>query len=216
MKDAINRRTFLSTRHDGGESAGGWRDHAGVGGSSDQRRRGSGGQHLGGQDSRRLQGKVSAFKGIPYGASTEGAGRFMPPSKVQGWTGVRDALEVGPASPQNPSILVAESMAQQPKADGAGTEDCLHVNVWTQSTSGGKRPVMVWFHGGGYSAGSGNWEMYNGANLAAKHDVVVVTVNHRLKRIRLPVSGGFGRREVCAGEQRGDARLHPGARMGAR
>ena len=124
------------------------------------------------------QGKVKAFKGVPYGASTEGA-RFLPPSKVQPWTGVRDALELAPASPQNPSMLIPESMAQQPKADWSGTEDCLHLNVWTPGASG-KRPVMVWFHGGGYSAGSGNWAMYDGANLAAKHDVVMVTVNHRL------------------------------------
>jgi para-nitrobenzyl esterase len=127
-----------------------------------------------------MQGKVHAFKGVPYGASTEGEGRFMPPAKVQPWTGVRDALELGPASPQVPSTLVPESMAQQPAGDAHGTEDCLHLNVWTQSLGNGNRPVMVWFHGGGYSAGSANWAMYDGANLAAKHDVVVVTVNHRL------------------------------------
>src|SRR5579863_7004753 len=127
-----------------------------------------------------MQGKINAFKGIPYGASTEGAGRFMPPAKPQAWTGVRDALELGPASPQVPSTLIPESMAQQPKGDGAGSEDCLHLNVWTPSVGGGKRPVMVWFHGGGYSAASANWAMYDGANLAAKQDVVVVTVNHRL------------------------------------
>jgi para-nitrobenzyl esterase len=126
-----------------------------------------------------VQGKVSAFRGVRYGASTEGAARFMPPSKPQPWTGVRDALELGPASPQIPSNLVPESMAQQPKEDANGTEDCLHLNVWTPGVRG-KRPVMVWYHGGGYSAGSANWRMYDGANLAAKRDVVAVTVNHRL------------------------------------
>jgi para-nitrobenzyl esterase len=127
-----------------------------------------------------MQDKVHVFKGVPYGASTEGAGRFMPPVKPQPWTGVRDALELGPASPELPSHLVPESMAQQPSSDANGTEDCLHLNVWTNGLGSGKRPVMVWFHGGGYSAASANWNMYNGANLAAKQDVVVVTVNHRL------------------------------------
>lgn len=125
------------------------------------------------------QDKVYAFQGVPYGASTEGAGRFLPPAKPRAWSGVREALELGPASPQTPSNLIPESMAQQPKSDASGTEDCLHLNVWTTGLSG-KRPVMVWYHGGGYSAGSANWAMYNGANLAAKQDVVVVTVNHRL------------------------------------
>jgi para-nitrobenzyl esterase len=127
-----------------------------------------------------MQDRVHAFKGISYGASTEGAGRFLPPAKPQPWTGVRDALAYGPAAPQIPSNLIPESMAQQPATDGSGNEDCLHLNLWTPALGSGKRPVMVWFHGGGFSAGSGNWNMYNGGNLAAKHDVVVLTVNHRL------------------------------------
>src|SRR5579871_4800591 len=128
-----------------------------------------------------VQEKAIFFKGIPYGASTAGTGRFQPPAKPQRWTGVRDMVEFGPASPQVPSNLIPESMAQQPKTDANGTEDCLHLNVWTPATqTNSKRPVMVWFHGGGYSAGSANWHMYDGGNLAAKQDVVVVTVNHRL------------------------------------
>src|SRR5437899_11987284 len=87
-----------------------------------------------------VQGKVSAFKGVSYGASTEGAARFMPPSKPQPWPGVRDALELGPASPQIPSNLIPDSVAQQPKQDGAGSDDCLPLNVWTPAPGRRKRP----------------------------------------------------------------------------
>jgi para-nitrobenzyl esterase len=139
-----------------------------------------------------MQDKVHAFKGVPYGASTEGAGRFMPPSKPAPWAGIRDALELGPAAPQVPSNLIPESMAQQPKTDANGTEDCLRLNIWTPGPGPGKRPVMVWFHGGGYSAGSANWAMYNGGNLAARQDVVVVTVNHRLNVFGYLYLAGFG------------------------
>src|SRR5207244_1681605 len=61
-------------------------------------------------------------------------------------------------------------------------EDCLRVNLWTpEINSSRKRPVMVYMHGGGFSAGSGNDLLsYDGENLARNHDVVVVTHNHRL------------------------------------
>ena len=125
------------------------------------------------------QGKVNAFKGVPYGASTAGNLRFMPPVKPQPWTGVRDTFDLGHRSPQNPSGLIPEVAAVE------GTEpmgeDCLCLNVWTPSVGNGhKRPVMVWLHGGGFSTGSGGFTIYDGGNLAAKHDVVALTVNHRL------------------------------------
>jgi para-nitrobenzyl esterase len=90
---------------------------------------------------------------------------------------VRDATSLGKASPQGPQNLIPECAVLTPPE--AQSEDCLYLNVWTPGTSG-KRPVMVWFHGGGYAAGSGGIAAYDGANLARRHDVVVVTVNHRL------------------------------------
>lgn len=125
--------------------------------------------------------KVYAFKGVPYGASTAGAGRFMPPMKPQPWTDIKDATQIGHRSPQQHGIL--EPLPEVGAADRQNPmgEDCLVVNVWTNGLKGSrKRPVMVWLHGGGFASGSGDYSIYDGANLARKRDVVSVTVNHRL------------------------------------
>ena len=135
---------------------------------------------------------VAVFLGIPYGASTTGANRFMPPVKPQPWTGVRNCLNYGHSCPQaGTGVIENDAGGRSTDEDnyllyrtGGWTrgEDCLRVNVWTPSTAPGrKRPVLVFMHGGGYTGGSGNDLLcYNGENLARHHDVVVVTHNHRL------------------------------------
>ena len=124
-------------------------------------------------------GNVYSFKGVPYGAPTGGAGRFLPLTKPEPWTGVRDALDFGHRCPQGPSTLIPE-VAALDRHEPAG-EDCLVLNAWTAGLGDrGKRPVMVYLHGGGYSGASGSFITYDGTHLASKHDVVVVTLNHRL------------------------------------
>src|SRR5437868_2871398 len=142
--------------------------------------------------------KIQAFKGVPYGASTAGARRFLPPLKVQPWTGVRDTMEIGFRSPLIDSALVPE-WAPLNLREPMG-EDCLNLNLWTPSAAkGGRRPVMVWLHGGGYSTGSPNMSPYDGANLARKHDVVVVGLTHRLNVF------GFAYLAELGGEKYADA-----------
>ena len=114
---------------------------------------------------------VTAFKGMRYGASTAGAGRFRPPRAPENWSGIFDASHFGDQAPQVRSRLADP---------GPMSEDCLRINIWTPRADAKRRPVMLWFHGGGFEAGSGAADLYDGSNLARRGDVVVATINHRL------------------------------------
>src|SRR5471032_1288395 len=127
-------------------------------------------------------GGVQVFKGIPYGASTAGANRFMPPRKPEAWTGVRETVAFAGRSPQAPGSPQRPELANVwgPVDTLPVGEDCLTLHVWTPALDTAKRPVMVWLHGGAFSYGSANSPRYDSTNLAKRNDVVVVAVNHRL------------------------------------
>jgi para-nitrobenzyl esterase len=125
---------------------------------------------------------IYAFKDIPYGADTSGVNRFMPPQKPAPWTNVRPCLHHGFVSPQTARAgwKNNEESWLFTWDDGTQSEDCLNLNVWTQAADNSKRPVMVWLHGGGFSAGSATeLPSYDGENLA-RRGVVLVSVTHRL------------------------------------
>ena len=129
------------------------------------------------------QGPIKQFKGIPYGAPTGGYARYRPPRRPAGWYRVRECFAHGEISPQVLSSLQSEygRLINWDQHPGGMGEDCLQLNVWTPTLDrAAKKAVLVSFHGGGFTSGSGNTLGFDGAMMALTHDVVVVTINHRL------------------------------------
>ncbi|HTE39294.1 MAG TPA: carboxylesterase family protein, partial [Steroidobacteraceae bacterium] len=127
------------------------------------------------------------FKGVPYARTPK---RLAPPAPPERWRGTRDALEFGPRA-----IQAAASL------DGM-SESCQTLNIWTPALGRGKRPVMVWLHGGGFMNGSANTDLYDGADLNREGDVVVITLNHRLGAfgyLHLPDAGDEYESSGCVG-----------------
>ena len=155
------------------------------------------------------RGGICNFKGIPYGQTTAGVNRFMPPVAAAPWTGVREAVDYGPRAPQNerPSALPHVAWIRDTRPT---SEDCLVLNVWTPAINdggkmadgkhdAGKRPVMVYIHGGGFISGSSGAAGIDGSNLAKRGDVVVVSMNHRLNVLGHCYLGGLDARFADSG-----------------
>jgi len=161
---------------------------------------------------------IQSFRGVRYGAPPLGALRFMPPRKPDPWKSPAACLyyqhsamqlTTGGSAVSYPGTIgpALFQVMEAPEDIVRQSEDCLFLNVWTPHLSGTKpRPVMVWFHGGGFNYGSGSWSVYDGHNLAKNHDVVVVTVNHRLNAFGYlylgdagdPASGNVGMLDLVA------------------
>jgi para-nitrobenzyl esterase len=151
---------------------------------------------------------ILTFKGVPYGANTAGANRFMAPAEPAAWTGVRDALEYGHSAPQTDPVArggAADALSVSGANLPVEGEDCLVLNVWTPAiaaagSGGRKRPVMVWCHGGGFATGSGSSPITDGTNLARRGDVVVVSINHRLNVLGFAELGEFSKDFSASGD----------------
>ena len=115
---------------------------------------------------------IEVYKGIPYAEPPIGEFRFNAPDPKRSWSGILDAIRLGPVAPQSPSPFTPQPPPPQSE------EDCLTLNIWTPATDNKKRPVMFWIHGGSFKNGSSR--NYDGTPLTKRGDVVVVIINYRL------------------------------------
>ena len=143
---------------------------------------------------------LSVYRGVPFAAPPVGELRFRVARPHPGWDDVLDCESFRPISPQVPNEALDSMLGLAPQEQ---SEDCLFLNIWTPGTDADARPVMVWIHGGAFTIGSGSDGLYNGAMLASRGDVVVVTINYRLGALgflHLPAldESNFGMRDQVA------------------
>jgi para-nitrobenzyl esterase len=153
----------------------------------------------------RRDGALCVFQGVPFASPPVGPRRFLTPEPPEPWTGVRDARAHAAAPPQ-----VTDPLAEMLGLgfDTPLGEDCLYLNLWTPALDDGRRPVMLWLHGGAFASGSSASALYDGARLCERGDVVVVTLNYRVGALGfsylapfLPDSSGHERAGANVGLQ---------------
>lgn len=120
--------------------------------------------------------ELAIFRGVPFAEAPVGSLRFMPPSPAKRRSEVLHAVDPAPVCPQVPSRLTRV----MGECSAAQDENCLTVSIWAPHPFERPRPILVWFHGGGYLSGGGSLSWYDGSALARGHDIVVVGVNSRL------------------------------------
>lgn len=150
---------------------------------------------------------VNSFRGIPYAGEVSGPKRFMPPGPAKPWSGIRDVTQAGPRAMQPPgSVFDAPAIGDYfcgGRKDAIQilpkdiSEECLNLNVLTRGVSG-RRPVMVYIHGGGFSSGSGALTLLSD-RFVAENDVVLVGINHRLNVFGYTYLGGIDPRYAESG-----------------
>jgi para-nitrobenzyl esterase len=144
---------------------------------------------------------IQYYLGMPYGADTSGANRFMPPQKPKPWSDVFPALWWGDSAPQNMDNRYANKFASFRDHWNYGdvSEDCLRINVQTPANDGRKRPVLFWIHGGGFTNGNGiEQDGYNGENFARLGNAVFCSINHRLGPLGYCNLAGVGGEKFAA------------------
>ncbi len=147
----------------------------------------------------RMRGDVAMWCGIPFAEPPDGPRRFLPPRPPLPWNGERDATRFGAVAPQSRDSRVAAMSGITDKT--AMSEDCLTLNVYSPAADGARRPVMVWLHGGAFVMGAGSTPLYDGSSFAARHDIVVVTVNYRIGLLGFLYLGDIAGERYAAGNQ---------------